>query len=251
MTAQSPLTPDAQKKADSRRKRKALLAGGVVLGLGAAVTLAAWSDDVFANGIFNTGTFELEGNVTATGNVTNTTSDWKKYDGATNSDTDADLVFNKEISNKSTLSYGEPVFAPIALRLSGDTTVDATVRLASVSILAGGPSSPANTLDGKADYTVYSGIDAETCTAATPATDTSVWTQAATGTTPGGSTGVIPNATSSNAFTTPLVKATAAGNDQTVIPLCIKVTLNNNTEAAMGIGDTTVQWKFTATQTVS
>ncbi|MFN3340157.1 MAG: SipW-dependent-type signal peptide-containing protein, partial [Dietzia sp.] len=56
LNANDTITPDAQQKQDRARKRKALLAGGVVLGLGAAVTLAAWSDDVFANGIFNTGT---------------------------------------------------------------------------------------------------------------------------------------------------------------------------------------------------
>src|SRR5699024_2795864 len=116
------------------RKRKAILAGGVVLGLGAAVTLAAWSDDVFANGIFNTGSFELEGNVAAAA-VDNTTDDWFKFDGADAANT-ADLAFNQEIGSESTLSYNEPVFAPIALRLSDDTTVDATVQLASVSILA-------------------------------------------------------------------------------------------------------------------
>lgn len=251
MDATTPLTPEAQRKQDRARKRKAILAGGVVLGLGAAVTLAAWSDDVFANGIFNTGSFELEGNVTAAGTVDNTTDDWFKFDGADAANT-ADLAFDQVIGNESTLSYNEPVFAPIALRLSDDTTVNATVQLANVTIV----DQPAtgNTLATKADYTVYSGVDAETCTNATPTTNTSSWAQAATATgapAAGGSAGVIPNSTSSNPFGTPLDKATAAENDQTVLPLCIKVTLNNNTEAAMGIGATTVQWRFTATQTVS
>ena len=39
-------SPAPSVKLDRNRKRKALLAGGVVLGLGATMTLAAWTDDV-------------------------------------------------------------------------------------------------------------------------------------------------------------------------------------------------------------
>ncbi len=42
-------------------KARAILAGGLVLGVGAAVTLAAWTDDEFANGIFSAGTFVFQG----------------------------------------------------------------------------------------------------------------------------------------------------------------------------------------------
>lgn len=42
------------------RKVRAIAAGGAVLGLGAVVTLAAWSDSEFAEGIFGTGTFGIE-----------------------------------------------------------------------------------------------------------------------------------------------------------------------------------------------
>lgn len=41
------------------RKIRALAAGGAVLGVGAAVTLAAWSDSEFAQGIFNTDDFGI------------------------------------------------------------------------------------------------------------------------------------------------------------------------------------------------
>lgn len=42
------------------RKIRAIAAGGAVLGVGAAITLAAWSDSEFATGLFNSGTFGIE-----------------------------------------------------------------------------------------------------------------------------------------------------------------------------------------------
>ena len=44
-----------------RRKAKAILAGGLVLGIGAAVTLAAWNDSEFIKGAFGGGHFEIQG----------------------------------------------------------------------------------------------------------------------------------------------------------------------------------------------
>lgn len=43
-----------------RRKAKALAAAGTVLGIGAVVTLAAWNDSEFAEGIFGTGSYNVE-----------------------------------------------------------------------------------------------------------------------------------------------------------------------------------------------
>ena len=40
---------------------RAILAGGIVLGVGAAVTLAAWNASEFATGTFQAGTFTIEG----------------------------------------------------------------------------------------------------------------------------------------------------------------------------------------------
>ncbi|MGD7001573.1 SipW-dependent-type signal peptide-containing protein [Corynebacterium halotolerans] len=42
------------------RKIRALAAGGAVLGIGAAVTLAAWSDNEFAQGLFGTEAFGIQ-----------------------------------------------------------------------------------------------------------------------------------------------------------------------------------------------
>lgn len=117
MDATNPVTSDAQKKQDRSRKRKALLAGGVVLGLGAAATLAAWSDDVFADGIFGTGTFELQGDV---------------YDGAGYQDYDSagdsgSLSFEIAPLN---MAPDDTVYAPISIATSTGTTTGAEVTLA-------------------------------------------------------------------------------------------------------------------------
>ena len=58
---------DAGQKTEERglrsRKVRAILAGGLVLGLGAAVTLAAWNDSEFAKGTFTSGSLNIQGSV--------------------------------------------------------------------------------------------------------------------------------------------------------------------------------------------
>lgn len=45
---------------------RAVLAGGLVLGVGATATLAAWTDEEFANGSFAAGTFSIVGSTNGT-----------------------------------------------------------------------------------------------------------------------------------------------------------------------------------------
>lgn len=124
MNANEPLTPDAQLKQQERsRKRKAILAGGVVLGLGAAVTLAAWSDDVFANGTFNTGSFELQGSLDGT--------TFLDYDGpAYDPIGSASLDFQLEAEE---MAPSQTVYAPFTIGTEEETSLDGTFTLQSVS----------------------------------------------------------------------------------------------------------------------
>ncbi|MGX1597691.1 SipW-dependent-type signal peptide-containing protein [Dietzia maris] len=124
MDATTPLNPEAQRKQDRARKRKAILAGGVVLGLGAAVTLAAWSDDVFANGTFNTGSFELQGSLDNT--------DFLDYDNDGNpADGPATLSFQLDADS---MAPSQTVYAPFTIATSTTTSLDGTFTLASVSV---------------------------------------------------------------------------------------------------------------------
>lgn len=95
------------------RKIRALLAGGLVLGIGAAVTLAAWNDSVFSTGTFESGSFHLEGS-----------ADGSTYAGHDTAASAADLEFSVDASN---LSPGDTVSAPFAVRLDEATTYGANV----------------------------------------------------------------------------------------------------------------------------
>lgn len=232
MDATTPLNPEAQRKQDRARKRKAILAGGVVLGLGAAVTLAAWSDDVFADGLFNTGTIELDGNVTDTADVTNGSNGWETYDGpdALPADDTGVLAF---ASRPQTLVPDEPVYAPIALRLSNLTTIDATeILLSSVAITNGPTGDP---LDQNLEYTVRFNVPATTC--------------AATEYAPVGAADITGTISDPDGSATPIatnVPFPATENTQDVYQLCLGVELTSNEDDVKGVDDTTVTWRFTA-----
>lgn len=94
-----------------RRKVGAVLAGGLVLGIGAAVTLASWNDSEFASSTFTAGTFTFQGS--ADGGTT--------WDDHTSSGDAASLSF---VTNPANLAPEDVVYAPYSLRVTGN---DATV----------------------------------------------------------------------------------------------------------------------------
>ena len=110
-----------REKTEHTRKRagivRAILAGGLVLGVGAAVTLAAWNDSEFATGAFGAGSFNLEGQETIAAGF----SDHETAPGAP-------LAFVVEPLN---LAPEDVVYAPFAVRLDADTTSDAVITLSS------------------------------------------------------------------------------------------------------------------------
>ncbi|MFC9350572.1 SipW-dependent-type signal peptide-containing protein [Arthrobacter sp. NPDC057013] len=207
------ITPaTAQPAADKskRRKAKAILAGGLVLGIGAAVTLAAWNDSEFATGIFGSGHFDIEGSV----------------DGSDSSFDDhpetapATLVAQGDFPS---LTPGAKVAMPYVLRLDKDTDYDATVSVSSSATLTG-------TSTNEFSYGIVKVTSAAACNA----------------TTPGQSTVVGPNTafgdSKASAFT--LNRSTNIGTDPgTPVFLCIQMTASNNLKQ-----DTTLvaTWEFAA-----
>lgn len=109
----SPLGTTSGKKVSTRRVR-ALLAGGLVFGVGAAVTLAAWTDSEFATGTFSSGAFNLMGSTDGTNFQDNP------------SGSPASLVFTADFDN---LAPDEVAAAPFALRLTPETTDDAQLTV--------------------------------------------------------------------------------------------------------------------------
>jgi predicted ribosomally synthesized peptide with SipW-like signal peptide len=110
----APETPDADSRRRHRRSRmiRAILAGGLVLGVGTAVTLAAWNDSEYATGTFTAGAFDLQGSI----------------DGTTFADhpVGGPQTLGFTVSPGS-MAPGDTVVAPFAVRLATGTTNDANV----------------------------------------------------------------------------------------------------------------------------
>lgn len=106
------------------RKVRALLAGGLVLGVGAAITLAAWNDSEYATGTFTSGTFEIEG-----------TADVVSLPYVAHpSESPAVLEFTVP-DLAANLTPGDVVYTPYWIRLTEDSTINGALSVASVTTL--------------------------------------------------------------------------------------------------------------------
>jgi predicted ribosomally synthesized peptide with SipW-like signal peptide len=104
---------------ENRRKVRAILAGGLVLGIGAAVTLASWSDSEFAKGTFGAGHFNMQGSANGV-----------DFSDHVSAGTAASLGFSVGFDN---LSPNDTVAAPYVLRLDPATTNNAVVSVATAT----------------------------------------------------------------------------------------------------------------------
>lgn len=117
-TQQTTGTTPPERGLKSKRVR-AILAGGLVLGVGAAITLAAWNDSEFATGIFAGGAFSIEGSTDGTA-----FTEHAVVDDA------AELAFEVNADN---LAPSEPVYAGFAVQLTATSTYAATVDIVASS----------------------------------------------------------------------------------------------------------------------
>lgn len=101
-----------------RRKILAVLAGGLVLGVGTAAVLAAWNDSEFATGTFASGEFNLEGSTTSA------------TEGFTDHATSAGAALLSYTADASNLVPGDTEYASFWVRLDADTTTDGTLTAA-------------------------------------------------------------------------------------------------------------------------
>lgn len=99
-------SPNKLGRASRRRLRKvrALLAAGLVFGIGASATLAAWTDTEYSSAEFTAGVFAIEASV----------------DGAWNNT--AKMTFNAQSMYPGTI-----VYAPAFIRTSPDSTIGAEI----------------------------------------------------------------------------------------------------------------------------
>lgn len=102
------------------RKIRAMIAGGLVLGVGAAITLAAWTDSEFATGTFTSGSFNLQGSTTG---ADDSYIDHDTVAGA------AEIAFTTGFDN---LAPDMTVAAPFWVRLAAGTTSPAVLDLTEI-----------------------------------------------------------------------------------------------------------------------
>lgn len=203
----------------NQRKVLAVLAGGLVLGVGVAAVLAAWNDSEFATGTFTAGTFNLEGSSTGNANY----SDHNVDDG----DTAATLAFTLPTGVVDSMAPGDSVYAGFWVRLAAGTTTGADL-VADGTIADAAGSSNSEHLS----YAIYQLAPGATCNAAS-ATGTPI----ATGATLDVQTGTT---------TVALLEGADVSTAGAAVQLCFAVTADANLEQGLA---TTATWKFTATST--
>lgn len=125
-------------------KAKAILAGGLVLGVGAAITLAAWTDTEWATGVFGAGTFGIEGSIDGGAN----------YEEHATKPGAADVDFTLAASK---LAPGDSVYGSFAVRLIQTSTNQASVAVTQddASKLAGTTVSYKYTATAECDAAAY------------------------------------------------------------------------------------------------
>jgi predicted ribosomally synthesized peptide with SipW-like signal peptide len=192
------------------RRLRAILAGGLVLGVGAAVTLAAWTDNEYATGTFTAGQFNLQGSTDGTNY-----SDHNSSAGA------AALSFSTPFSN---LAPSQTVYAGFWLRLATGTTTAANLQL--VGFAGTGAAAPQLT------YSIYLISSSATCNAST-ATGTAI------------ATGTL-NSTTATSTVVPLAAPTVAGSPGAAQQLCFAVA---SSPGLVALSTATGTWQFTATST--
>lgn len=211
------------------RKRKAILAGGIVLGLGATMTLAAWSDTEYANGVFSAGKFNVQGNPSLTSPPA--ALSWADNYAANG----VGLTFSANFSN---MTPGTTVYAPFSLRIDpAKASYDASVHIESVT------STGDTNLRTKLTWKARTGIAPASCKGMTPSTYTTVGTALVPS--PDATPGESVNYTAGTSPTTFTLSKTGAPDTTTPVTVCIAVTLATQN----GVAPTDPGWNFASSVT--
>ena len=202
-------------------KIRAILAGGLALGVGATVTLAAWNDSEYATTTVTASTFTIVGNMSGqTGGTAFTEHDTTGTAGT--------VTYSPAVTGMSpgTVSYGT-----VAIQTSAATNVAGSV------IVQQSGTAPSTALAGALRYAIRVAPSQAACAEAL-----------FTATAPTG-TVIVPNAT---AFSTGVVTA-----GQTAQPLsaaagstvfyCVRIELPTGSLSSLQGGTATVAWQFLAT----
>nr|WP_300150904.1 SipW-dependent-type signal peptide-containing protein [Propionicimonas sp.] len=202
------MTDTTETRRQRGRKVAAILAGGLVLGVGTMATLAAWNDTEVATGTFTAGRFNMEGSADKGAN-------W----GDHTTSPGAALSFSTPFNN---LQPGSTVYSTYQVRLAANTTNNATVALSASS-------------DGS-----VAGLTYQLATVATATCDDAALA-AGTNLVPAGTT-----IGSASASTFTLSKGTPTTSAGATVNLCFKVTAGAITQGQTGSGTWTFTATSTA-----
>ncbi|WP_234005421.1 SipW-dependent-type signal peptide-containing protein [Arthrobacter sp. PGP41] len=215
-------------------KARALLAGGLVLGVGAAATLAAWTDNEWVFGGSGNGD-GTEPNTPGTGIYRMQQNTWAGTAGAANWTDEPD-------ANGGALTYtiapelmvpGKTVYSPMQLRaVAGSEALDVSLAQGIQSQLNRGPDNSTDLYDALT-YGVYRGVDKATCEAGTVA----------------GAAVVVPEEsalTAGSSTTFPLSAGDDANTAGAPVNLCFALTLPSGASATLQGLNTVPVWRFTS-----
>lgn len=193
-------------------KVKAVLAGGLVLGVGAAVTLASWTDQAYVDATFGTSSFNIQVDTQGGGEA------WVEADTEAAA---SDLVFSVGVE---ALVPGGTVYAPVSLQTDPAGSVAGTVTLEGAAAGAGGDEALFDALR----YTVTALEEDTRCAAGSVAGETLADGPLTTGSDPGA------------------ITLAADGGNQ--VDLCFAVSLPRDVDrntALQGVS-TSALWRFAA-----
>lgn len=208
-----------------RRRRRALLAGGLVVGLGAAATMAAYSDNEFASGKFTSGApikFGIQGSEATTTNYA-----WNDHNSSSGA---APLSFSTGFDG---LQPGSSVYAPFTLRV--DPNRNSSNAKISMNSAAVAPDAGAQALQAQLLYTAAIVTDPTKCNSS------------AFG--PGANYVVIRGAMGGNSYSTN--NPFTLTKDSAPTTVCIQVSMNPDDSVDRqdyGTSPVTATWKFAGAQ---
>ncbi len=195
------------------RRIRAILAGGLVFGIGSAATVAAWTDTESASGSFTAGRFAIELSV------------------------DANWSNSREMTfNAGGMFPGKVVYAPVVVRTSADTTLNGQISVTGEGI-SGTPNAVAQSLSYKTVTRTFASAAEAT---AAPCDDSAF---------AAGSDYVFGSASNSRSLQTAAIGATKQSIQaaaDSVQFYCFRVELSANAPSAAQGQTATHTWTFNA-----
>ncbi|MBT2247381.1 hypothetical protein JHV56_01535 [Arthrobacter sp. BHU FT2] len=228
----------ANPRSEKANKVRAILAGGLVLGVGAAFTLAAWTDNEWVFGQSGNGggpgtkIYEMQQNTWSGAGGTEAWSSNPDRDGGA-------LTFSVDADN---LVPGSTVYAPMQLRaVAGSEALSAGLTEAAQSSKDIGAGTNSSALYAELKYQAFYNVDQTQCRLGNVSTGLPLTKDGGIG---------LNEVTPPEPATTPVGLSLDKGIDGAagaVVNICFALTLPRSADAALQGKQTVPLWKFSST----